>query len=469
MNKEYYITQIEKSEFDGADRDKVLSQLKAFVNDDEELSDDEKLELEDTITSCISEESETEGSEEDTKQTHRRKRVFPVYRFTESCDLPDIYDCLNPDSLPYPQWLECVFFPSFVVMPKPELQNKIATVLALINCKAVLNSRMKLPIPYCLGRRGSGKSEFGYSVASQYLEGSYVEIRTADTGASIRNSLDAINLSGEPTLALFDNFNPTDGYSLERMGPHYATILANCEEQSISRIVESQKEQRKGTYKTYSYKIFNSVYPLSSVDREEAKEIARRTITLSFEKSEPKERRSAYDYQGMKDGYLALWSDSEKVMKEYGPLLAKLARMKNVKGFSDPSTWEILVVPLAVGVFSGVLTSIDEGIEIFSEQFKWIEGQESKHNHSKINMILTQFINERKSIADEANANPFKSDLADQVAFTRIKEKDLKGYISRVSGQNIPRHWEPEIAFFMADNGYSPKLKGEEIYYILEQ
>ena len=469
MHADYYIQEIEKSEFAGENQKEVLQQQALFVSEDGELSDNEKLELEAMIDKKI---KGISGSDTNhvlpTAIEQKSRKVFPVYSFDEGYELPDIVQTFNPLNLSYPVWFEEQYLPRFHPLPEPEIQNKIVTCFALLNCRAVLSKKMKIPMPYFLGLRGSGKTEVAMGIAAQYLLGTTTEIRPDTTGAAMRNALDEIGIAREPCLAVFDNFNPSGGYSIDKMGIHYALMLANCEEQSVSRIVGDSDNGKKSTYHTYGYKIITSAFDLRSVAREEAKEILRRTWTVMCKASNPSERRTMFDCQGMKDGYLSVWGDGAKVRSEYGSILAKLARMKSDKYDLPPSAWEILVVPIAVGVFTGVFGSIDEGIESFIDHLAYVDKKSRKHTVSKIDIILTEYVQGELKERAEAALKDDYSALVDQRAYSHIKERDLRSYIQKVTEQSISRQWDDDILFLMSDWGYFLRKIGTEMYFVLD-
>ncbi|MBR8833121.1 MAG: SDR family oxidoreductase [Stigonema ocellatum SAG 48.90 = DSM 106950] len=473
MLPEYYHEQIENSEFEGANQCDFLHELSGEVARDSDIADDEKLAIELKIGALIKSLHDSNECENGDTAQHaidrvpvKSRRVFPVYSFEDSYDLPDIVESFNGSALEYPQWFIKEYLPRFHPLPEPDIQNKIATCFALINCRAVLSKKMKLPIPYFLGLRGSGKTELGKAIAEQYLQNTTIEIRPDTTGAAMRNALDDIALSGEPCFALFDNFNPNPGYSIEKIGIHYALLLANSEDSSISRIVGSEETGKKSVYKTYGYKILTSAFDLRSIAREEAKEILRRTWTLMFKAANVQERRSMFDTQGMKDGYLGVWSNPVTVREDYGKVLGKLARMRSDKYDLPPSAWEILVVPIAVGVFTKVFTTVDDGINTFVQHYKWVDSRAKKHTVSRVDIILTDYVlGELKERGEEARENGFMG-ISEERADTHIKEKDLRGYLQGVLATNITRQQEEEITFLMSDWGYTLQKLGTDMYFV---
>lgn len=458
MKPDSYILELDKSIFLGSTQQLIkVSEILIAVEKDDDLQDDEKLAIE-TYARNISVAPST--TEQQKKEDSSNRRFLPKYNFSETIEIPDglkEYDFderCNNITQAYAQWLLETYLPTFHPMPNSEKQYPIAVCLMLLNCNAVLSAKQVIPVPYFLGRNGSGKTELGKSIAQHYPRHLWIEIRPNNTGASVRDNLDNLFGSGEVGYALFDNFHPKTFF--EKMGAHYDLILANCKESSISRVSSASNEQGKSEFRTYCYKAFTSIFDPEVVGESEMGEMYRRMIVLRFQESKPKDSRIIYDWEGMQRVFQRIWGEEAlpQINEVYAKALGKLGRIKPNNVPIDGKRWGICQVPIAVGIYSGIFSNIQQGIEAFAEHFRWLQQGNTSAVGSALSIVLSRYIkDELPKLAREAS-NPYSS-LYGRFDATKITQKELTDYLQSSIGYAVTKRELDELIMLMSNFGYN--------------
>lgn len=469
MKYNHYIKAIEESVFEGEGQRKKLDEIVKQISNDKDINDDEKLQLELIIRQILIDLSNKEKESDKGEEITEHKPIFPRYAFAEMDVEP--LDCgvkeFGGFGVPYAIWLKDVYLPTFHPMPCPEIQYPIAVCLMLLNCNATIGAKMKLPIPYFLGRRGSGKTELAKATMNHYPKELRVEIRPNNTGAAIRDVLDSYFSSREPGIAVFDNFHPHR--SLERLGTHYDLILANVKESSISRLsVVGNDSDRKSEYYTYCYKVFTSVFDLALETSEEAKEIERRTLTLCFKESEPSESRLSYSWNAMTDRFLDMWGDKalEAINSVYFSTLQKLIRKKPNSLPIKGSSWEICILPIAVGVYAGIFKDINAGIRHFADYFDWLPDGKGNHSKNPISIVVTEYINKELPILVQEDADNKFIHPDNRKRLDLIAQKDIQKHVESITSLSMGKKDLDEITFLMGEFGYAFVKRKDGMFYV---
>lgn len=472
MQLEQYRALIDSSITYGADSNAKLTELLYQVSSDIDLSSEQKLMLEYDINHMRDklkpkiEPNGKDNSKNNGKGNHKVTR-FPDYNFQLNLQRLDGVSTLNPNNLPYAIWYRDIYLPKFHPMPYPEIQYPIVTVLSLINCKAILNDYSKLPIPYFLGMQGSGKSHLANQIRNHYEPQYSVEVRPNFTGASIRDMLDERFSSGEPCLAVFDNFNVD--LCVARLGVHYDLILANDKKSSISRISSKTKENEQAEYNTYCYKIFTSVIDLYSSTSTESREIARRCLILLFQASEPEESVEAYNWDGMKQEYSKLWGHTaiEQLNTVYAKALYEVNTLRPKTVPIKGSNWELCKLPIAVGVYTGIFKDIRHGIQHFQDYYDWFPTAKSSSTKDLLALSVQQYLTiEHPRLCEEdklISVYTVPKYLPNKIAYN-----DIKKYVERVAGYSIRKTDQGIISQILGEYGYTLVVSGYDVHYIKE-
>ncbi|MEH1821927.1 MAG: hypothetical protein V7L31_23080 [Nostoc sp.] len=437
------------------------------VERDKDIADDVKLELESYARQIsvlpASKELPTEGK---STSSENRKRLFPKYDlgddFSFPCGVKEFGFNENTGNIAkeYGTWLKDVYLPTFVDMPDKEHQYPLAVCFMLLNCRAVLNKKQCLPIPYFLGNNGSGKTELSKSIAQHYPREHAVEFLSDTTGAHMRDKLDANFGTGEVGLAVFDNFNPS--VFMNRAGNFYNIILANNEESAISRISGLSNDSHKDEFKTYSYKIINSIFDLSSEAQREFSEIERRTIQLRFKEGKAKATRIIYDWEAQERIFQRIWGEENMstIKATYGKALGTLARLNPNNVPIPAKRWVICQVPIAVGVYCGIFKDIEEGIAHFARHFEYLKRSGGSSIGSAMSIVLQKYI---KEVLPEIANNPF---APKNINSNSIPQDTLKEYLKSQTGYDVSQNQFNDIIMLMANFGYNYQRIGTVMGFV---
>ena len=473
MTKDKYIAQLEKSLFAGNGQQQKIAEILAQVEKNRELSDDDKLEIETKARSIAVAPTSKDVPVADDKPP-ANKRWLPRYDFEDVISLPDGLAEFGFDeqckdvARKYAEWLKDVYLPTFHPMPSPEIQYPVATCLMLLNCKAILNKKQCIPIPYFVGRNGSGKTELAKAIAQHYPRQLWTEVRPNHTGSSIRDKLDSLFAHGEPGYCFFDNFHPQK--SMERIGAHYDIILANCEESSISRISGMSNENGKSEYYTYCYKVFTSIFDPQLQSADEMGEISRRCMYLRFQESKPKASRTVYDWEGMCRVFQRMWGEESlgEIKKRYGKTLATIVKMNPNDVPIKGNQWVICQVPIAVGVYCGIFADIQDGINHFVRYFQWLKEHKGLQVGSPLSIVLRKYIVEELPAMARSSANNPYVPAHKKITTDKMTQADLLKYLQATTGFSVSRRDLEEMIMHMANLGYKYEKMGDEMGFVLD-
>lgn len=467
MSNKDYKTQLKGTIFSGTGQAEQVARILDQLERDKEISDDVKLELE-TYARQISVLPASKELPDDKKGSSNdgRKRLFPKYDlgddFSFPCGVKEFGFDENCGNIAqeYGKWLMNTYLPTFVDMPDKEHQYPLAVCFMLINCRAVLNKKQCLPIPYFLGNNGSGKTELSKSVAQHYPREHAVEFLSDTTGAHMRDKLDANFGSGDVGVAVFDNFNPS--VFMNRAGNFYNIILANNEESAVSRISAASNDNHQSEFKTYSYKIINSIFDLSSEAQREFSEIERRTIQLRFKEGRAKATRIIYDWEAQERIFQRIWGEDNmtNIKAVYGKALGTLARLNPNNVPIPAKRWVICQVPIAVGVYCGIFKDIEEGIAHFARHFEYLKRTGGTSVGSAMSIVLQKYI---KEVLPESANNPFASK---KLAQGTIGQDTLKDYLQGQTGYAVSQQQFNEVIMLMANFGYNYVRVGQEMGFV---
>lgn len=452
MNYDDWMIQIELSKTLGESGISTLSGFRSAIKNSADLKEIEKDELENIITDALLSLMPKNGLVKHDVEIEERKLPIKYDSCSVTLNLQKGYSHFNPDGMPYPQWLMKFYFPNFHPMPFPEIQYPLITVLALINNNAILYNKdgesiSHLPIPYCLGLRGSGKSTSVEQIMKQYPRKYRLWTRPNFTGAAMRDLIHEMTINEQPSICCLDNFNPS--YSIPAFGRFYDLILANIKKDAIAAVSNRGNEDLPNAYKTYCYKWITSIFDLNGCGIEEATEIIRRTITLCFKAETPSEPFKAFDWSEFEDEYFKIWGNEQALNEGYFTHLIELAQLSpKLIPYPESAMWEITQIPIAVGCHVGIWKNIWQGIEHFTEYFNKLDSMKKSSVKDLFNQLLEQFIT--IYYPSRIKHNPQLGLSLDDISIQDIKEYLTKNGIS-ISQRDI-RNTIPKA---MSEYGYT--------------
>ena len=154
---------------------------------------------------------------------------------------------------------------------------------------------------------------------------------------------------------------------------------------------------------------------------------------------------------------------------EYGKILSKVVKGNYSKYNLPPSIWEILYVPIAVGVFCNIFSSIDEAVESFVEHHKYASNKSKDYNVSRLNILLTEYVQiERKQRAESAMVDAEFAPKVELEAYTHIRDKDILDYLKPRMG-TLNKQQEQDYTMMMIEWGYSMKQFDREVWFIMNK
>lgn len=452
LSFEDWLVQIELTKAFGEGGIGTLQGFRDAIKNSPNLSVSEMVDLDGQITTILLDLLPRNALIENGVVMNERKLPTKYDSCQVTLNLKKGYSHFNPDGKPYAFWLRDFYFPTFHPMPFGETQYPILTVLALLNCNAILYNRDEeainhLPIPFCLGLRGSGKSTSVKQIMKQYPVKYRLWTRPNFTGAAMRDIIHEMCEPGQPSIVCLDNFNPN--VSIPALGRHYDLILANNKNDAIAAVSNRGHEDLPDSYVTYSYKWMTSVFDLATHKSDEAKEILRRTITLCYQAQTPNEPFNAYDWSEFEDEYYNIWNNETALNEGYFNHLIELAQLSpKLIPYPDAAQWEITQMPIAIGVHVGIWQNIWEGIEHFAQYFKQLESMKKSSVKDLLSQLLDQFV--LNVFPGKVRHNPHLGLSVDDIPINEVKEYLQKNGIS-ISQSDI-RNTIPRA---MSEYGYT--------------
>lgn len=294
-----------------------------------------------------------------------------------------------------------------VILPQKSLQLPVllSTLLAPTPMCNVL------PIIFCVGEAGSGKSTIGIFFSLVY--GCSV-INASSSPASIRNLCQQLRFgTGEdekPYLLIWDDIKS----SVFLDQPVIYSIFRSGYERKSDLVTIAGQDGVNMEYRVFGGRLTSSIEPI--FNHWKLSELQRRTFPVIFKRFKDfsqEERLEAgidddlfdvedkldlndYDWDGLHTEYLNFWRDEERLllMSATRTKLSKTKRLKDkLKG-----CYILSRDPIGCGVAMG-LFSLDEGVEIFSTYYEKIARKQFK-SLSSLESVLSEFITERTKMDD---------------------------------------------------------------------
>lgn len=402
--------------------------------------------------------------------TSRRADDFPEYTFDGGdlgfpCGVTELWAEATDR---YQEWYQHVYLPAFHPMPNQELQHPCLTAIALMNCQATLTPTQKIPLIYFEGKAGSGKSVMADAMRSHYPERLSVEVRPSHTGASLRDELDGRFGTGQPGLVQLDNFYPE--LQMQRLGNFYDILLATDKKSSVSRIsARGNQDDPKSEFLTHSLKVFTSIYNARTSNTPSMQEVSSRCLFFLFQKDDPRYQRDAYQWVRMQKEYRKIWVDDWVInQKPYAKALSKLVRMPQKDTPFRGRNWDLVKVPIAVGVMLGMWDT-DGGIEAFDKHVTWSFTQDTGIQ-SPFAIVVKEFV----TSIDVPSGNDVDDDdiysklMPKKQRSKVIGQKELFDHVNKVTGYPVNMNGASEIVVMMSGFGYNHRQVNNKMCFVKE-
>lgn len=328
----------------------------------------------------------------------------------------------------------------FLLLPGGKTAYDIATAYALFPAQV---GRI-IPLLFCHGQRGSGKSTFGLLMNA--LRGIDFVISPSDTFASIRNQLADIHPAVErlnPTACIvWDNVSPET--LLVGGDKRLYNMLLSGYNRATSIVSIASQDGTNHHFQVFCPKVVSSVHAIHSQSGLE--ELSRRLLLLphkpisSFSSSELKALEHAgYDstqdlltvdgicWDGIRQLLATYWSDRSNVMRfvRYRNMLShpKKNKLTIPTILSKEARYHTCIDLLATGVATALWDSCEQAIDVLAQHYETIDKQLG--HESPLAAKLREFLSRETSAIEQYNQAAIANgrDLLDvTVNATKLKQ-----------------------------------------------
>lgn len=369
-----------------------------------------------------------------------------------------------------------------ILLPNFEIQGKIAAVYLLQSSRLART----LPILFSWGERGSGKSTL--AVLASKLRGINQIFSATDTFASIRNSLDLMrwhdpsvkSIEKEGAILCWDNLHAETLISDNKL---YQMMLCGYS-RATERLQIAGSDGFNREYRVFCPKIISSIDPLHQ--RFQFAELERRLIVLihkpveKFKTSDVPNNSSIDElktnffeekididgiaWNGIEELFLKPWTD-ENICLQYVRLRKQLTKpgKKSIKlpENIEASKFTCLIDLLITGLILGAWESPQEGLEVFSSHFAWLENQsETLAGYNLKRLIENEFLSRafpevwhemNESLRDQG-LEPAVKRFSTKALKQFIEEKKNNGSVDIILNPDILREIMRSLGFKLQGN-----------------
>lgn len=353
-----------------------------------------------------------------------------------------------------------------MVLPYASIQLPIVTAYALIPSAMA----SVVPVLFCWGSRGSGKSTLGILIAGMHNS----EVILASTSfAGVRNRFNKMRWGNSDRCEIekncclvFDNVN-RETFNNEQL---YTMFLSGYNRRT-DMISISQGNGENINFKVFGLKVINSIHPLFTQSR--FTEINRRCLIIKFkpieemteaEKTTTNNLTSIniknkldlenLDLSPLHKAFKSFWYDPRN-LNEYVAIRRSLtSRNKKfiIPGIIDSNRWTIAIDLLTTGLVTGVWSDIQIAINALANYWDW-HANNLNNSFGITHKILKDFISLEIESIKKANKQ-FNTELIPE---NEINPEKIKKHINYCSSQGMLEITPTPnlIAETMADLGWT--------------
>ncbi len=335
-----------------------------------------------------------------------------------------------------------------VWLPNPKILNTLVAIYILAPTKWT----KILPILFCYGEQGSGKSST--SIFANLLHGYTQTFSSADTFASIRNSLDNMRwidpelkeLEKEGAILCWDNINKE---TLLRDIKLYNMLLFGYN-RSTEKVQIANMDGTNKEYKVFCPKILSSIESIH-LDYQFS-ELRRRMMVIphkQFEKFNYLDKEyyrgrdfdlekldlDSISWEGIETKFLQFWSNVD-TCKEY-VMYRKILTKRGNKPFEIPDSisstqWTISIDLICTGLVLKAFDSINHALEFFAKYWEYSK-VEIYSEFSATLEHLRSFIGDETESLKECNRLLVEKDLKPKKIY--IHPKRLKHHLDKLQSE----------------------------------
>jgi hypothetical protein len=354
-------------------------------------------------------------------------------------------------------------------IPYPDVQIPIIAAFTLMNSLAAPDDDC-YPRLWICGGSGSGKSRLSEFI--EYFYGGRGKGRVAYyfgtqvTNAGIRNTIDEVGKKETATLFHWENVTPKD--LISKLAEAYTVMLMNTRATANNGICIGTQDAGIQRFRLHTLWVLSSTSSWGNVGKEA--EVKRRCITIRMEKADKSfYKLNNYSWKQAPFKHAALWT-KEKIEKEFYPLLIQCKKISMNDGFPfQGSEYDTYYLLLASGVFTGVWSTIEEGLKICLKHKNLNDS--NKIEGKPLEVIIESIIERRRRLHREAlelwNDEPTLESSA-----TRISLKHptcgLKAEIEEIRGTISQYDLDNRVQEIMNNLGYryEVNMRTKEQFYI---
>lgn len=433
------------------------------------LIESNRTQLKAILSSKHFDDKEGQKNRQSAEDDHLPKYDIPDYDLIDEYK-DDVFDSAldNNNGDDIASWIQ-EFLKEYFYIPSPSIQIPMITAFTLMNSLAAPDNE-KYPRLWIYGDSGTGKSRLSEFI--KYFYGGEGSSRvsylfgTQVTPAGIRNTVDKVGRQQTATCFHWENVTPRD--IMSKLAEAYTVMLTNTRATANKGIVIGTKDAGIQEFKLHTLWLLDSTAVWGNTGKEA--EVRRRCVIIHTEKSEKTyQELSNWSWQKAPFKHAQLWT-KEKIEKEFYPILIQCKKLSLNEGFPfKGSEYQPYYLLLATGVYTGVWSSIEQGLKICLRHKNLHDSNriEGKPLEVIIETIIKERIRKHKLAEAEWGGEVTGAENAKRIS---IKDpvNGLKKQIEEVRGNLTQHDLENRVTEIMNNLGYRYEfdLKAQQGFYV---
>ena len=378
---------------------------------------------------------------------------------------------LNPDKLPYPQWLVEIGLREFFPFSDDSLYP-IAAIVALINSAAIpgdlpgLSVQAELSLVLCYGLPGVGKTTFCRWVGNHYerdydeLYHSYQEVKEDTSVKGLRDVFHRASHIPETdnlreSCVHIDDFQPRHLISERYWAKALSMFIAVQRNQAVSHLSANGKRDQQELQTKFVYWLLKLIstnnHPKELFTA--IPKLERRCIILPFEKLGTNNSLGKYDWSCLRQEYMQIWNKKDRLNKFWRGILLPLLR-KPFNQYKLPSEYVARSITLmATGLYTGIFTNEEDAEKQVANYWEFITEKTNKGYEDFLIGAVQRYVRDK-----EQQAVPKRSRLGGTKYYVELTFDDILLYCSQ--GGSKEREKE-KIQQYLLLQGYQPDIQKE--------